>query len=242
MLVTPWLLGAALRARAGEPAWPAELALLAFWIAAYLTFQAGSAWLKAAPAKRHSYVSPVLTYGAVAGALGVLALWLLGPAALWWTPLFLPLLSVALWFAWRRKERALLGGVVTVAAAALLGLVARHPAPALPDAVTALAVGASFVYFTGTVLYVKTMIRERNKPVWLGVSIGYHAVAAMACLIGWALGGPVLLPWLALFFAACTARAAWLPMLARRRPVAPKTVGFLEIGVTVALVAACLLP
>ena len=242
MLITPWLLGAVLRARAGEPAWFAEVALLAFWIAAYLVFQALSVWLKAAPVKRPSYVTPVVTYATVAGALGGVALLALGLEALWWAPAFVPLLTVALVLAWQRRERALLGGVVTVGAACLLGLVARHPTPRVPDAVTAVAIGAAFAYFVGTVVYVKTMIRERGKRGWVVGSVAYHALAALIALAGWVAGVPTSLPWLALLFAAATVRAVVLPRVAQRRTITPLVVGLIEIAFTLGLVVACLVP
>ncbi|HOB05195.1 MAG TPA: YwiC-like family protein [Propionibacteriaceae bacterium] len=242
MLVTPWLLGSVLAARSGEVDWAANAALLTFWIAAYLLFQAASTWLKAAPRRRSSYALPVQVYGAVAGALGALALWLLGVGALAWVPLFLPLLGVALWLAWRRRERSLLGGVVTIAAACLLGLVARHPQPALPDATTTVAVAAAFAYFTGTILYVKTILRERGKRGWLVASVGFHAAATLVAGGGAWMGGGAVLVWLTGFFAVCTARAVLVPWLATRHPVTAKAIGMAEIGVTIGLVAVCLLP
>ncbi len=240
MLVAPWLVGATLRARAGGPAWGAELALLAFWVAGYLTFQAASGWLKAAPSRRAGYGRPVLAYGAVATVLGVVALVLLGPGTLWWVPWFLPLLAVALRMAATRRERSLLGGVATVAAASLLGLVARYPQPQPPDPVTAAAVGACFAYFLGTVLYVKTMIRERGEPRYLALSLGYHAAVALLAAAGWAAGGPAVLAPLAGLFAAATLRSWLMPRLGERRPVKPLHVGLVEIGFSVALVAVCL--
>ncbi len=242
MLITPWLLGAALRARSGQPEWVAEIALLAFWLAAYLVFQAASTWLKAAPVRRGSYVAPVLTYGGVAAALGVFTWWLLGVRAAWWVPAFVPLLAYAWWLAWRRRERSLAGGVVTVAAAALMGLVARYLVPQVPDAEAVAVVLACFAYFTGTVLYVKTMIRERGRPVWLWASVGFHAAATLGFVVAWLVGGPRCLPWVALVLAGCTVRALAVPWFGRRRVVTPQAIGLAEVAVTLALVLACLLP
>ena len=243
MLVTPWLVGAALRADAEGPAvWLGEVSLQVFWLVAYLVFQAASTWLKAAPVKRPRYRTPVIAYGILAAAQGLGTLVALGPGALGWVPGFVPLLAVAWWLAWRRRERSLLGGVVTVAAASLLGLVARHPVPHVPDAATLVAVAACFGYFAGTVLYVKTMIRERGKPAWLAASVGFHAAATVVCLAGLMAGGVASLAPLAAFFAATTVRALAMPLLARRVPISPKTVGFAEIGFTAALVLACLVP
>ena len=153
----------------------------------------------------------------------------LGPGALGWVPGFVPLLAVAWWLAWRRRERSLLGGVVTVAAASLLGLVARHPVPHVPDAVTLVAVAACFGYFAGTVLYVKTMIRERGDERFHWLSALAHGAATVA--MTW------LSPWLVLVFALLTIRAAVMPAFR----VSPKAVGIGEIIATVAVAATALL-
>ena len=81
MLVTPWLVGAALRADAEGPAvWLGEVSLLVFWLVAYLVFQAASTWLKAAPVKRPRYRTPVIAYGILAAAQGLGPWWPWGPA------------------------------------------------------------------------------------------------------------------------------------------------------------------
>ncbi|MBU4337727.1 MAG: hypothetical protein KJ548_14290, partial [Actinobacteria bacterium] len=82
------------------------------------------------------------------------------------------------------------------------------------------------LYFLGTVLFVKTMIRERGDRSYLRGSIGFHAAAIIpAGLISWPLA--ILFGWFAV-------RAAWLP----RYAMTPKTVGLVEIGNCVALVGA----
>ncbi len=242
MIVAPWLVGASLRAQAGQPAWAAEIGLLAFWVAAFLLFQAASMWLKASPSRRSLYGAPVLTYAAIAASLGVPTLWLLGIPALGWGIGFAPLLAVALWLAWRRDERSMIGGVVTIAAASLLGMVARYPVPQVPDAIATAALGSVFLYFVGTVFYVKTMIRERHKLAWRWASAFFHLLTMAACWAWWARGGPASLSWLALVFALLTVRAIAVPLIARRRAVTPKAIGIGEIVATVAVVSAAVIP
>ena len=129
-------------------------------------------------------------------------------------------------------------GVLTVAAASLMTLVARHPDAgqllAHPDAAAAGAAVGAFAYFFGTVLYVKTLIRERGNRAYLVASVGWHAVATLVAAAGASTG--VARPWWALFFAATTVRAWVVPHL-RSLPT-PKQAGFGEIALCVALVGA----
>lgn len=232
MLVIPCLGAIVLRVDENEFA-SYLLPLLPCWLLGYFTFFAASAWLKSPPGRRAAYRPALLTCAAGSTVAGLLTLTLAGPGILGWAPPFVALLATALWLAARRRERALLGGAVTVAAACLITLVARFDSPialveAWPGLSAQAAIGLAVVlfgYFFGTVLYVKTMIRQRGRPAWVAVSIGWHAVSAAVMLIS---GQPV---WGA-FFLLATVRAALLPLLARRRPISPKVVGWLEAGLS----------
>lgn len=243
MLVVPFLAGVVLRQRGLFLDWYL-VPLFAFWMLGYLTFNAASGWLKAAPARRRSYLKPLVSYGSLTAAMGLWTLWLAGPAQLWWLPVFVPPVAGALWLASRRRERVLLGGALTVAAASLMTLVVRFPSPldlmsawGGPAVTTAIIVtGFVFGYFFGTVLYVKTMIRERGELAWLNASIAWHAgLTIIAAVLAWS--GQVGRVW-PLFFLATTIRAWFMPHLAEGRPVSPKVVGFVEIGFSVALLVA----
>lgn len=234
ILIGPYLAAIVLRLREADLAWY-PLALLVFWVLGYLSFFAASQWLKSPPRRRDAYRPAVLTYaGATAGA-GMVTLALAGPGIAAWIPAFLPLLAVALWLAAKRAERTLLGGAVTVAAACLITLVATYPSPGALAAAwgtrQAAAVGtvsiALFGYFFGTVLSVKTMIRERGRPSWLAASIAWHGALTLgfgvAAHLGWAA-----------FFAATTARAALLPWLGRTRPIPASSIGAVEVVLSLA--------
>ena len=67
-----------------------------------------------------------------------------------------------------------------------------------------LALG-QFLYFGGTVLYVKSLIRERGNTGFLVLSVAAHAVATLVVL---AFSG-----WLAVVFLLLTLRAALVPRL-----------------------------
>lgn len=76
---------------------------------------------------------------------------------------------------------------------------------------------AVLLYFTGTVLYVKTMIRERGSASYYWASVIYHLFALGVAVF---LGIPI-----AAVIALLLARSAALP----RHRLTPKRVGIIEI-------------
>jgi hypothetical protein len=155
------------------------------------------------------------------------------PAVLWYAPVFAVLWTVNAWYAWRRRERALLNDLASVVQSCLMVFVVATVAGAsLGDAAGAFALCVA--YFAGTALYVKTMIRERNNVAYRWWSVGYHALAL--ALIGLAV--VILEGWIGLvvagLFAWFLVRAWALP----GRGLAPRQVGFIEIGNCALLLAA----
>lgn len=247
MLALPVVAGWVLRVRETGSASPELLPITACWVTGYLAFNAATAWLKAPSRRRPAALPPVLVFAAVSAAFGVVALVVSGPGLLGWVPVFLPLVAAALWLAASGRERSVAAGALTVAAAALMTPVARFvtadaalAALGTDAGAAALALtGIVFGYLFGTVLYVKTMIRERGRPGWVVASIGWHAVATAGATV-LAASGKVGWAW-PLFFAATVVRAALVPAIATRRRVAPLAVGLLEIAFTAAFVACCVL-
>ncbi len=231
MLVLPPAVGAI----ASGITWP-HLLLLAVWIVGYLGFFAAGLWLKSR--RRPRYWPPVRAYGIATVVLGV-ALLAVHPTLAWWAPVFAPLLAASLWFSARRADRSLANDAVTVLAASLMtvvawglgtagGATASGPFERLPGATSPhawLLAAVLLAYFAGTVLYVKTMIRERgNRRMWWA-SVGYHVAVVVAVV-------PVSLP-LGALFALLAIRAAIVP---RRWPsLSPKAVGLGEVVASVAL-------
>ena len=132
------------------------------------------------------------------------------PELLRWAVVFLPLLAISLWCSWRRADRTLLNDGVTVLAACLMTVVVagaggsggRPGTPALaglawwPGAGQArswVLAGLFFAYFAGTVLYVKSMIRDRGDRGRYTLSVAYHVAACVPA----AMAGP----WLGALFA-----------------------------------------
>ncbi|WP_296138409.1 YwiC-like family protein [uncultured Tessaracoccus sp.] len=232
MVVVPYLLGLLLAAEHGAVGW-AHGTLFVFWFTGYCTFHAASGWLKAAPRRRPRFVPPLATWACVSTAAGLATLALTGWRPLLWVPAFVPLVVPALWLASRRRERATVGGLLTVTAAALMLPVARYllagPAGDLPHVVASTAL--VFGYFFGTVLFVKTNIRERGVRGYLVASVTWHALllaGAVVCsglgLVGW---------WWVAVLAVVLVRTVVVPPL-RLRPMA---LGLIEVGVCLALVA-----
>jgi hypothetical protein len=205
------------------PRW-AHLPLLGAWLAGYLfSYHA----LLAVKTGRPARVRPqLLAYGGATALLGLPVL-LARPAVLGYAPLYAVLVAVNAVHARRRRERALLNDLASVALSVLVVFVVATVAEVPPTALlgVAAAVGA---YLVGTVLYVKTMIRERDSVGHRWASLAYHlAVTAVALAAGW---GPVLVA----VFTLLLLRAALLP----GRRLDPLRVGLIELAGTLLVAAA----
>ncbi|AJK69371.1 YwiC-like family protein [Corynebacterium marinum] len=199
MLISPAALGliaglvAWVRADGSPLALPVFLAVLVAWFFGYFAFFAFGLAVKARnPRRRARYLRPVYVYGAVS-LVGIAVALLLQPQLLWWALPFAPLVVIAVGETVAGRSRSTLSGVSTTVASALLY-------PALVG-VGSGSVGAAAwagmiflaAYFSGTIPFVKSMIRERNNPRYLTGSICYHVLAVFAVLglvllapVGWA--------------------------------------------------------
>lgn len=234
MLVMPYLTGLVWAIGAGRFSW--ALVLLApVWVIGYFAFFAAATWLKSAFKPR--YRRAVVTYSMITVVLGVLLLILMSS---WWAwgLVFGPLTGIGLWEAWRRRERSMLSGLVTVLAACALPLVLGSEGPlSLGGLPVLLGISlACFGYFFGTVFYVKTNVRERGHVAYIVYSVSWHA----ACTVLFAVAG-FGLPrwWLVGFFGICTLRAWLVPSLGvmRGRKVTTKQLGYTEMIATLVLLA-----
>lgn len=216
MLAVPYLAGLL----AAGFRWP-DLPLLVAWLAGYVLSYYACQALKSRRPRR--YRDQLAVYGAVAAPAAILVV-AARPPVLWYAPAFAALFAVNAWYAWRRRERALLNDVASVVESCLMVLVVATVAGTPPaDVLGAAALCAA--YFLGTVLFVKTMIRERDDPAYRRWSAGYHLVALV--LAAW------LSPWAGALFAWLLLRAVVLP----GRRLSPKQVGLIEIANSVVLLA-----
>ncbi|MFI7517218.1 YwiC-like family protein [Micromonospora echinofusca] len=202
---------------------PLHLPLLGAALAAYPLSYFG---LQAIKTGRFRRVRPQLVgYGLATVALAAPVL-VARPATLAYAPLYAALAAVNAGHARRRRDRAFVNDLAFVLQCGLLGLVVATVAEVPWTRVVGVTVVA-LGYLVGTVLYVKTMIRERDSVRYRWASWAYHAVAALAAVL-WA-SVPV-----AVVFALLLARAV---LLAGRR-VAPVRVGLVETACALLVLAA----
>jgi hypothetical protein len=230
MLASPLLVGVL----ASGVGW-VQLPLAAFWFAGYFAFFATSLWLKAR--RRAKWFPPVRAYAVLTAALGAVVL-VMQPGLARWAPLFALPLGIGLFAAAHRQDRALLSGLATTAGSALMTVVAYDAGPGSDLTRAWLLALVQFLYFAGTVFYVKTVIRERDNPEFRVLSGGFHALAlvVVAAVFGLVANDGTAWP-LLVVFALLLVRALVVPPY---RPT-PKQVGIAEIAATVAVAATSLL-
>jgi hypothetical protein len=219
MLLLPVLLGVA----ASRPS-PWHLALAGAALVGYLASASLQAWSRAR--RPPAYRAPILAYGAVFAGLGLV---LAGgfPVLLLSLAVIVPTAAVVLGGARPGTRRDLANSLVQVVQALVLVPASAVVSGAFePDRVLAYTLVAGG-YLFGTVLVVRSVLRERGNERFALVSVGFHvALAALAAVT-------VPLAYAAVA-AGLAARAAALPVLQRRsalgpRPLRPIHVGMVEI-------------
>lgn len=214
MLITPVLVGAAI---GGPDAWHGLL--LIAWLAAYCAHYFGGLALKSRRPSRYRW--QLLAYGAVLTVSGM-PLVIHAPRLLLLIPPALIAFAVNLAFIVQRNERAWVNDAVGIVLAALVGIGAVSLGTTPTVTSRALLVLACVAwYFMGTVVYVKTLIRERGSAAWYRASVLLHTAYVVICAaLGW---------WvLSAVSTGLLARAALVP----GHGWTPKRVGLLEIGWT----------
>lgn len=221
MVIAPLVVGAL----AGGLSW-VHVPLLAFWLSGYFLFFAASLWLKSK--RKERYWPPVRAYLISSTALGLVVLGF-QPTLIYWAPAFLPAIAVGFWAAAQRRDRDLEAGLATLVGSALMTVVAFAAGDSDNMARAWLLAAIQFLYFAGTIFYVKTVIRERNNPRFLWWSVIFHVAAAAAVsFISLGMGA---------VFVLLAVRAALVP----RFGPTPKTLGIGEIFATLIVSVASLL-
>jgi hypothetical protein len=235
-LALPLALGAVV-----SPASPLLVVLALAWIAAYPLSYAALGLVRARRPQRFRRPFAVWLL-VVLPAVAVLVV--ARPWLLWVGLIYLGLFAVNLRYAQRNDERALGNDVVFIVecaamvpvtyAVAALGQTWAPPSPSdVPTDVWVLAVVCGLV-LTGSILHVKSLIRERRNVRYANVSKTYALAClplsvAIAALWGWPSGTWLIVPFVAL------AVRAWV---VGRRHLRPGTLGIVELGVFL-LVIAC---
>lgn len=233
MLVVPFVVGTVSGAGPTGFRWVA-VPLFVTWLAGYFTYFFAVRWVRSR--RKPRYLPPALAYLAVTVVAGVTVL-VMRPGLAGWLAAFVVPLSLGLWLSAHRHERSVLARFSLVAAACLMTFVAFDAQAGPGTRVGRLVVLTILMagYFWGTVLYVKTMIRERHNRAMYRASVGYHVVVLLAAAALGLVAGP---GWWAFagFFAAAAARAAVLP----GHTVPVRTVGVVEIAFSAVLLVLCL--
>jgi hypothetical protein len=225
MLLLPLLLGVA----ASRPnGW--QLVVGSAALAAYLASATLQAWTRA----RHApeYRAPILVYGAVLAVLG-LVLVAAFPLLLLTLLVAIPAALVVFQGAKPGTRRDLANSLAQVAQALVLVPGAAYVSGVFEiDRVVAYTAIAA-AYLLGTVLVVRSVLRERGNDAFAALSMGMHLAVAAAAL--------VLLPASYVVLSlGLAARAIALPYLQRRwatgpHPLRPLHVGLVEIAASVAV-------
>mgnify|MGYP001176810293 CR=1 FL=1 len=220
MLIIPFLFGMF----AAGPA-PVHALLFAGWLLAYLFSYAGLQWIRT---RKERFRKPACLYGGLLAPIGA-ALMVWRPALAIYALPYLPLLAVNAYYARRNRERAFVNDLIAVVQFSLMTFVAYTAGGGDDWRVPAELFALSVAYFTGTIFYVKTMIREKHSIHYYRASVGYHLVLLAA--------GAVWSPVLAVPFAVLLVRAVWSP----RAKLTVKQTGILEIVYSVLFAGTVLL-
>lgn len=226
MLALPFLLGIA-----ASHASPWQIVLGVAALAAYLGSAAFQAWSRAR--RPTSYRPPILVYGAIVVVLGgvLVIAW---PALLLAAVVVLPAGALVFRGARPGTPRDLVNSFAQVAQALVLVPAAAYVSGDFELARVAAYLAVAAAYLVGTVLVVRSVLRERGNDRFAALSIGFHAAVTI--------GAVVALPWpYGLLAAGLTVRAIALPVIQRRRagtsrPLRPIHVGIVEIVASLAVV------
>jgi hypothetical protein len=226
MLAVPLLLGVA----ASRPS-PWQLVLAVTAVLGYLASATGQAWLRTR--RRDPLRLPLAVYLAAFGALG-LAMVVAFPALLAGLVVLVPTSALIVAGARPGTRRDLVNSLAQAVQALVLVPSAAYVSGSFDVPTVAAATLIAAAYLVGTVLVVRSVIRERNSTPFAALSVGYHVVLVVGAAVA-------LSPAWVLLAMGLAVRAAALPVASRRlaatdRPLRPVTVGLVELVAAVAVV------
>ena len=225
MLLVPFTLGTF----SGTPSW-LSLLLLTCWLAAYLTSYFTLRWVRTRGLRHRGlrYRNPAIGYGVVfslsGSCLALLEPWL-ALAAL----SFVPFEAVAATLSLRGRERSVAAGIASATAASLMAPVAYWLADGADQSLAVALLVVTWLALTGSVLHVKSTIRERDNPRYRTASILFHALALVVALL--------IDPLLVIPFGFLLVRSVAVPQHGWR----PAQIGAVEIVGSLLVVAASLI-
>ena len=133
----------------------------------------------------------------------------------------LPFVLISIYYVKQKDERAFLNDLAGIVIFAIAGMGSYYFSDRTFDNKIWLVALYPSLFFIGTTLYVKSVMRERKNPLYLKLSIGFHAL----CILGFVFVQQYLM---ALAFVPPFIRAIWLP----QKKMSVKQVGFTEMGIS----------
>lgn len=228
-LIVPLVLGAFL----GAATW-LGLVFAITWVAAYPVTYFGSRGV-IARLRRGSWTDRArremraMAPWAVLTALGAVVLILARPRIVVAGVILGAFWAVSAWLTWKGRERGIVNDLLLVALASiatpLMWMVAQDTSDlaSVPRSVWIAAL-VCLLFFVGSVLHVKSLIREARDPRWHRASIAFHALALATAAISW---------WLLIPFGL-----ALLRTIVMKPGLRPGRIGAVE-GVLAVLLVAC---
>lgn len=211
MVSVPFLFGVL----AGTPRWSHILLFIA-WLFLYL---ASYPFLQAL--KRKKQRTHLLKFSAIYGVIALVALLyplVVKPQLFYFAIPFIVLLSLNIWHVKRKSERAILNDFCAILIFSLGGAASYLFGNGGWNFEMLTIVLYNLIYFMGTAIFVKTVFREKNNPVWKKISQIYHVLILIV---------PILLgqPWMILPFIFPLIRT----FLFSGKTMRPMKVGIMEI-------------
>lgn len=220
---------------------PVVLVLVVAWIAAYPTTWALTGVLAAPRPER--FRRALVVWSAVAVPAAAVAV-TVRPWLVWVGAAYIALFVVNLWFARRRRERALANDLVLVAeCTAMVPVVAgvaaaggwSVPVDAMAGSDVLVLAMACALTLGGSTLHVKSLIRERRNPRFAQASRWYAVASVLvvtAVVARTEVGWPLVVP-----FVVLAARA----FVVRDPRLRPARIGLVELACLLVLAAAAFL-
>lgn len=224
MLAVPFLLGIAVTRPTG---W--HVALGGAAVAAYLASTTAQTWARARVRRR--YAASLLVYASTAAALSI-ALVVTHPGLLLALFVIAPAGVITMVAAKLGRARGVAAGFAQVAQALVLVPAAASLAGPVDASAIAKTTFLAAVYLGGTLLAVRSVIRERGNAGFAALSVGFHVAAT-------AVGAILLPPPFVVLLGLMAIRAALLPIVQRRRHEADRPLRPVHVGMVETVLACC---
>jgi hypothetical protein len=227
MLAVPLLLGIAVTRPTG---W--DLVLAAAAVAGYLA--SATAQALARTRSRERYAASLVAYGVVAGILGI-ALAVAQPVVLLTLLVLVPAGAVTLLAARLGRARGVVAGLAQVAQALVLLPAAASLAGPIDSTAVARATFLAAIYLIGTMLAVRSVIREQGNAAFAALSVGFHVTATVVAVL--LLPAPYVPLLVVLAIRAAALPIAQVRLRGTARPLRPTQVGIGEMVFATLVVA-----